>query len=46
MFKKTEGSAYDVVVFQRSLDIKMEYNATDVFSVGKYFNQKEKVSVR
>ena len=45
MFKKTEESVYDAVVFQRNSDIKMEYRDIDVLSAKRYFNQKGKVHV-
>jgi hypothetical protein len=41
MFKKTIESVQNVEVYQRNLDIKMEYRDTDVLLVKKYFNQKE-----
>lgn len=41
MFKKMAENAQNAEVYQRNLDIKMEYRDTDVSSVKKYSNQKE-----
>ena len=41
MFKKTAESAQNAMVSQRSLDIKMGYNDTNVVFAKQYFNQSE-----
>ena len=44
MFKKIEENVQYVEVFQKSLDIKMEYNDIDVQFVKKYFNQRKETN--
>jgi hypothetical protein len=41
MFKKMAENAHNVEAWRRNLDIRMEYNDTDVSSVKRYSNQKE-----
>lgn len=46
MFKKTAENVHGALVFQKNLDIRMEYNDTSVVYAEQYFNQNEDRVVR